>query len=315
MRKAESLAGIGIINNPHSRQNRRFPDRMESLGYIVGTQGESVATRRVADINQMARLFKEREVDILGINGGDGSNHLTLTAFIQEYRDTPLPKIAFLRGGTMNTISNACGIKGTQTGLLMNLTDKYRKNIPFETTFRDTIKIDGRYGFIFGNGLICNFLEAYYRQGNTSPWSAFRMFNRVIASALTRGSLVRKMFEPIRARVTVDGMKWERCAYTAIAASTIHEIGLGFKPFFRCEERPGTFHILGFIAKPAGLVLALPKFRMGSKISSKKVRESIAKHAVIESDRVWKYTLDGDIHKADRKLELSLGPRLEIIVK
>lgn len=288
---------------------------MESLGYMVGTQGESVSTQQVDDIFQMARLFKEREVDILGINGGDGSNHLTLTAFIKEYGNTPLPKVAFLRGGTMNTISDACGIRGTQAGLLMNLIDKYRQKTPFETVFRDTMEIEGRYGFIFGNGLISEFLEAYYRRGKTSPWSAFCMFNRVLSASFIKSSLIKNMLDPFHAVIWADEKKWENAPYTALAASTVHEIGLGFKPFYRCEEKPRTFHFLGLMASPFKLALALPKFRLGRKVSSKKIRETVTRHVAIESDRNWKYTLDGDIHQANKKLEINLGPRLEIIVK
>ena len=70
------MPGIGIINNPHSRKNRKHPERMVSLGQIVGSEGKSVATQEILDIHEMARLYKEREIDILGINGGDGSNHV-----------------------------------------------------------------------------------------------------------------------------------------------------------------------------------------------------------------------------------------------
>lgn len=309
------MPGIGIINNPHSRKNRRFPERMATLGFIAGTRGQSVATQEIKDIHEIARVFKEQEIDILAINGGDGSNHVTLTAFIEEYGDQPLPKITFLRGGTMNTISNACGIKGTQAGLLMNLTEKYREGIPFETIHRDTIKVDGRYGFIFGNGLIHNFLDVYYGTGKPSPWVAFKLVMRSIGSALVNGPMASNIFRRFQARVTVDGKTWEQGSFAAMVGATIHQIGLGFTPFYRCEERPHTFHFLGILTSPWGFVKATPKIWFGKKVSPKKIREQVAEHVVFESEEPMKYTLDGDTHQTGKRMELSVGPRLEIVVR
>lgn len=309
------MPGIGIINNPHSRKNRKHPERMDSLGYIVGTKGQSVATRQIEDIHEIARIFRDQDIDILGINGGDGSNHVTLTAFVEVYGDKPLPKIALLRGGTMNTISNACGIKGTQAGLMMNLTEKYREGIPFETIQRDTIKVDGRYGFIFGNGLIHNFLDAYYGTGKPSPWMAFKLLTKGVFSSLVGGPFSRKMFRRFRARVEVDGKPWLDESYTAMVGATIHEIGLGFKPFFRCEERPHSFHFLGIKCSPAGFALAMPKIWFGKKVADKKIRETVAEQVVFESEEPLEYTLDGDTHKTGTRLELGVGPRLEIVVR
>ena len=309
------MPGIGIINNPHSRKNRKHPDRMDCLGHIVGSNGKSVATQDVKDINQIARVFKEQEIDILGINGGDGSNHVTLTAFIEEYGDTPLPKIALLRGGTMNTISNACGVKGTQTGLMIYLANKYREGIPFETIQRDTIKVDNRYGFLFGNGLIHNFLSAYYETGRPSPWMALKLITRGIFSSLVRGPFASRMFERFQARVWVDGQEWTHDSYTATVGGTISQIGLGFKPFYRCEERPHSFHFLGITARPLGFVMSMPKIFFGKKVSPRKIVESVAEEVIFESERPLQYTLDGDTHRTGNRLVLSVGPRLEIIVR
>jgi diacylglycerol kinase family enzyme len=288
---------------------------MDCLGYIVGSEGKSVATQEIQDINQIARIFKEREIDILGINGGDGSNHVTITAFIEEYGDDPLPKIALLRGGTMNTISNACGIKGSQAGLMMNLVNKYRDGIPFETIHRDTMKVGKRYGFLFGNGLIHNFLAAYYGTGKPSPWMAFKLLTRGFFSSLVNGPFAREMFKRFKAKVTVDGKEWTHESYTAMVAGTVSQIGLGFTPFFRCEERPHSFHFLGITTPPAGFALAMPKIFFGKKVSPKKITETVAEEVIFESDRPLLYTLDGDTHEAGNRLTITMGPRLELVVR
>jgi diacylglycerol kinase family enzyme len=308
------MAGIGVIHNPHSRKNRKHPERMHHLTHILGANGRSVKTQSIDDIHRIAREFKEQEIEILAINGGDGSNHVTLTAFIEEYQDTPLPKITFLRGGTMNTICNGLGIKGTQAGLLMNLARKCKEGLPFKIVQTDTINVAGRYGFIFGNGLIHNFLAKYYQDPDPSPWVAFKLVNRGILSSLINGQFAAELYKPFKAQVIVDGQVWPQESFTATAAATVMQIGLGFKPFFRCNQQPGSFHFLGIITKPSRFVMSLPKIYLGKKVAEKKVVETVAKEVVFESEESLEYTLDGDTHQTGRRLVLKAGPRLEIII-
>ncbi len=309
------MPGIGVVNNPYSRRNRRHPQRMEALGYIIGREGQAVATYDVADIHKLASIFHQQQVEVLGINGGDGSNHVTITAFIEEYGQEQLPKIALLRGGTMNTISNACGIRGSSAGILMNLVRKVRDKVPFETIQRDTMLVEGRYGFIFGNGLIANYLEAYYGTGRPSPWMATKLLVKGVASSLVGGPFARRLFKRFHSRVEVDGKEWSATTYTAMAAGTVNQIGLGFKPFFRCEERPGSFHFLGIKCPPLGFATALPKIFFGRKVAQKKIEEKVAERVVFESEEDILYTLDGDLHQTGKRLEIRVGPRLEIVVR
>ncbi len=286
---------------------------MECLAYIVGSQGVVAATRDVDDVYEAARLFKKERIEVLGINGGDGSNHVTLTAFIEVYGDTPLPKIAFLRGGTMNTISNACGIRGEPAGIILNLVRKLRDRIPFETIRRDTLKIEGRYGFIFGNGIIANFLDAYYATQAPSPAMAVRLLGKGVGSAAVRGRFANELFRRFRAEVAVDGKRWPLRSYTALAAATVHQIGLGFTPFFRCEQEPHSFHFLGVKCSPASFAASLPTIWLGRKVSERKIDECVARRVEIEAEEPFHYTLDGDIHRAGRSLVIEVGPRLEIV--
>jgi diacylglycerol kinase family enzyme len=308
------VPGIGVINNPHSRKNVKHPDRMDSLGHIVGTKGTSAATQEVRDIDGMARLFCEQDIDILAVNGGDGSASLVLTAMLRAYKDKPLPKVAMLRGGTMNNVANSCGIKGTPAGLMMNLVEKYRRGAPFETTFRDTLKIEDRYGFIFGNGFIVEFLEALYGSGKKTPFTTAKLLARGAVSGVTGGSFAKKLFERINARVILDGKEIDYTRFSALAAATVREIGLRFKPFFRCEEKAGSFHVLAAISSPFSMVMSLRRAYMGRKISEKRMVEFVASKMVIESQKPIKYTLDGEVYKAGNTLEVTMGPRLELVV-
>ena len=65
-------------------------------------------------------------IGLLAISGGDGTNHVTLSGFIDVYAGAALPQIALLRGGTMNTVANAIGVRrGRPEGLLARLVRAY----------------------------------------------------------------------------------------------------------------------------------------------------------------------------------------------
>jgi len=308
------MPGIGVVNNPFSRKNRRNPRGIDALGYIVGSSGESAATRSADDIHELLKLFREQQIEVLAINGGDGSNTLVLSALVEVYGDEPLPKIALLRGGTMNIAANSCGVRGTPAGLMMNLTRKVREGIPLQTTFRDTVCIESHYGFIFGCGFVYTFLSAFYERGKKNAVQAARLVGRLVGSALVRGKFYRSLTARLDCRVSVDGRPWPHDGYYALAASTVEQIGLGFKAFHRHEEKPGTFHLLGLIRPPASLVVSIPKAYTGRRVSTRKLVETVAARAVIEAAEPVPYTLDGENYPGSTRLEITCGPRLEIVV-
>lgn len=312
------MPGIGIITNPHSRRNRRFPERMRRMGYILGQDDVYEMTSQVQDVARVAEAFKQNEIDILALNGGDGTNHVTLTSFIEVYKDEPLPRIAFLRGGTMNTISEAVGVQGQPNQILRNLVDKYYARQPFDVTERDILKITDdsgvRYGFIFGNGVISNFLEIYYDSGNPSPTVAARLLAQTVGSALVNGPLVHQVFRPFKAEIELDGQLWPTQEYTAVMASTIEQIGLGFRPFPRCEERAGAFHVGAVFGSFLKVAQSLPRIRLGRPPSPEVYRDAVASKAIFRTDGEILYTIDGDMHRAQGMVQLEVGPRLEIIL-
>ena len=315
------MPGIGIITNPHSRRNRRYPEQMRRLGYVLGQHDTVELTNRVEDVEVVARKFLQNDIDILALNGGDGTNHVTLTRFIQAYGEHPLPRIALLRGGTMNTVSNGVGIRGTPSRLLANLVDKYYTGQTFETTARDMLAVTDEqgttYGFIFGNGVISNFLELYYGTGNPSPTVAAALLGRALGQMMTGGGeIVEALFRPFRAEITFEeGGRWPQRDYQALLASTQDQIGLGFRPFIRCEERAQAFHILGAHGSPLSIAASLPRIRLGRPVSEDVLLSEVTRRVTFASDEPISYTIDGEMHTAQQgRVELAAGPRVELIL-
>ncbi|HEX2573475.1 MAG TPA: diacylglycerol kinase family protein [Polyangia bacterium] len=306
------------MTNPRSRLNRRDPGSMRRLAYLIGSRGAVEATASLDDLYRVAEEFRRAEIDILGINGGDGTLHHTLTAFLRTYGEQPLPPIALLRGGTMNTVANSLGIRGRPARLLFELVDRYHNGADFEYLENPILAIGDAYGFIFGNGLIYNFLDAYYKTGKPSPSMAARLVTRTVASAMVGGALAKRLTRRFLARVTVDGDRWAREDFLTVAASSVEQIGLGFKPFYRVHEgrkHEGgeRFPVVGIHAPSAiDLVAELPRIFRGQPIRRDKVIDVLAREAIFEADEI-DYIIDGDPYQARGSLRVGIGPRLRIV--
>src|SRR5476651_1926711 len=117
---------IGVVLNPRSRRNLRDPGAALRLARTLGDHGIVRAVHSLDDLHRAAEDFKQLDIDVLGISGGDGTNHVTITGFIDVYDGSALPRLAFLRGGTMNTVANSVGVgHGRPEGLLGKLIRAY----------------------------------------------------------------------------------------------------------------------------------------------------------------------------------------------
>jgi len=311
------MPGIGIINNPRSKQNRRKPGRIRKLGYILGEKGDSLTTQSMEQIDDCIAKFKKQQIEILGINGGDGSNHIAIDKLIEIYgkTNTPLPMIAFLRGGTLNTIARGFNIFGTPESILHNISNKYGQGEKFNTVQAKLLTINGRHCFIFGNGLIANFMHTYYTTGNPSPAHGVATLFRGIASTFSGTQLAKDWFKKINARVTVDGNELPITQFTAILSATMKEIGVGFQPFYRAFERPDKFHVLFYTCTPLQFARELPYIFMAKPIHDYMGRETLAEKVIIEATEPFHYTQDGEMYTWEGgPLEIGLGPQLTLII-
>ncbi len=318
---------IGVVVNPRSRRNLRDPGAAGRLARALGDHGIVREVHSIDDLHRTAEDFKRLQIDVLGISGGDGTNHVTITGFLSVYASSPLPQLAFLRGGTMNTVANAVGIRpGRPEGVLGRVIRAYAERAvrPLANVERNVMRIGPpghdpgktNYGFLFGTGVVYGFLAEYYRNGEPSPLIAAKTLARGVGSTLVAGETIRRMAKPFRGRVRLeDGTSWESRDYLSIAGGTIDQIGLNFRPFYRYAERPSTFHLLGIYASPFQFVRELPRIARAQPMRPHRTLEAVTGRAVIESaDGTMRYMIDGDLHEVKGPLEVSVGPRVKIVV-
>jgi diacylglycerol kinase (ATP) len=331
------MSGIGVVLNPRSRKNQRDPRAALRLARTLGDHGVVRQVESIDALHRTAEDFRDLDIDVLGIAGGDGTNHVTITGFLDVYGSgkpiasdapPPLPQIAFLRGGTMNTAANSVGVRHDRPeSLLARLARAYaeRTTMPLANVERRVMRVGGagapsdaphHYGFLFGTGVVYGYLAEYYRGGDPSPLVAAKTLARGIGSTLVRGEMIRRMAAPFRGSVLLeDGTTWEERDYLSVAAGTIDQIGLSFRPFYRWDEHPDTFHLLGIFASPFQFVCDLPRIRDARPMRPGRTYEATPSRAVIRgADSRMRYMIDGDLHETAGEIEVSIGPRVKIVL-
>lgn len=313
------MAGIAVISNPHSRRNLKNPVISEEMRALLGSDGFVVETQSIAEIPRAIEQCLERNVDVLAINGGDGTLHYIVTKLVPLYAEAgrELPLIALLRGGTMNTISKGMKtISGSPIHILSRITEKYRCGERFFVAERHALDVNGgeQMGFLFGIGLPASFLQAYYEGETRGPGKGAYVLGRLVFSTPVWGKYAQRVFHRVRAFVAAGGDESPYENYTAIFASTVTEIGLGFELFSRTLEKDGHFLFLGGALSPVSYVAQLSRIYTGRQLKGA-MFDRLTREALIELEGDYPYMFDGDVKTGIRTFRIRCGPKLRFIQK
>jgi len=305
---------VAVFVNPGSRANRRDPGCAARFARILGPAGKVVAPSNLEELIEEARRIAAAAPAVVGIHGGDGTLHRTLSALIAAYLPRPLPPIAILPGGTMNVVASSLGIRVRPEAVLAELAESERSGGRPPTLRRRCLRVGDEYGFIFGNGLLANFLEEYYARGRYGTARAVWVVFRILVSLLTTGRYARRVFRRFRGRVEIDGRPLPRTNLTGVGAATVTEVGFGFKLHHRADDDPDRMGGLAIHGGPLSLLLDVLDVRLGRGLSPRRAESFVASRVVLEpEDAETTYTLDGDLHVAQGPLAVELGPTLEIV--
>lgn len=309
------MPGIGIISNPHSKLNRKNPQRHEYLTYIAGEEGHVAVTETLEDLSKVARDFKRRDIKILAINGGDGTVSQTLTAFINVYEQKQLPKIAILRGGTINVLAQNLGIKGTPEQVLYRLIEKHSVEKINDAIRLSTIIVNGQHGFLFGNGTAANFLELFYKN-KTGPVGTLTLTTKVLLSKLFGHKLFDQIATSSPTYISVDGHEKPEFASISTLIASIPRMPLGFKLFPKTSRNANTVQLVSYTGDPRKNIFKalFDLFIRPTKPSDVKIDYS-GKSFLVRNRKPTAYTLDGELfYPKCNAITIELGRELEFII-
>ncbi len=308
------MSGIGIITNPHSKLNKRNPKRAELLGYILGEKGQLEVTSSLEDLTRVAREFRDRNIAILAINGGDGTICRTITAFVSEYGSKPLPQIALLRGGTINVLANNLGVIGKPEQILYRLVEGFGRSEGLTVTKLRSMRVEGNYGFLFGNGVAATFLKEYYKR-KTGPIGAFLWCLGVWASRFVGGGMHYRVVKDLDVGLAPDGLPSIRHNSIAVFYSSLKKMPLGYPLFQRLKTEPGPFQGVSFAFQAREAIWKLPITVARLKEGSTTGKLSFCSRSlVLEAGAPFDYTLDGELYVSSAaSLAIESGPELEFV--
>jgi len=298
----------GVLLNANARRVRRDPDLVARLRELASPERVRL-TSGPEEIGPALDALLAQGIDALVIVGGDGTMAGTLTPLLRRFDAEEVPAIVPTRGGTVNTIATSLGARGAPDRTLERLLEEGATTTRLRAPLRVVAEAaEPVYGFIFVNGAGARWLELYYTDSRMGARGAASLVARVAASALVGGALARRVFAPFDAELVVDDEAIARSRFTAIAASGVRDIGLGFTPFHSAGSDPERIHLVTTDAGPARLALELPALRAGWRGSC--LDHYSTRRSLLRTPQPQPWSLDADAFPPARHLEIGAGPAL-----
>jgi diacylglycerol kinase (ATP) len=230
-----------ILTNPHSSRNRRHLPRLRAA-MAKHADIRHVETASVADVPAAVESLVADGIELLGINGGDGTVHLVLSALLHASAGRPLPTLALLPGGTTNM--SARDLNGGALSLqpaLATLLAVAAGHPP--TTPRHLLHIHGtgaepQLGLCLGMGAVVRGIEYCHERifslGIRDEWAT--------GVALLRAGWGIARREPVFAdgvplHISIDGEPHDTRA-SIFLVSALSELLLGIRPFWGDGSQP-----------------------------------------------------------------------------
>jgi len=300
------LIRTGLIWNQHSHRNRgagRSPLPDSVLDVVPEDESQLFAE---------LRRFKAAGVELIAIDGGDGTIREVLTRLPEAWGGA-LPPIALAPSGKTNALALDLGVPlGTPLERMMAaaLAGKTKRRRCLEV-LRPGQGLPERRGFLFGTGAFVRATELAQRNHGLG------LFDNAAIGVTLAGATVRTLLgapsDPWR-----RGESARLCTPQAsdgpwfiLMASTLKRLPLGLRPFGPPHEG---LKLLAVTAPPRRLLSALPIILRGAD-APWLAQQGYHRHdlAAFAVDLPGAFVLDGEIFEGG-DLSVREGPELEFVV-
>ena len=313
-----STLRLGLLNNPLSGGNR---DGFEKISAVAASQPD-VVQREVqtpSDVTEALADFARREVNVLVINGGDGTVQAALTAIFNHCFFEIRPALAVLpSAGTTSMIAGDVGLKGSRLKALERLISwVHTKTDGARHVKRPVLKVQVPsknkpvYGMFFGAAAIYQasqfFHQKLHTRGLRGEIGAGVAFARFCWAVLLKD---RKVVSSVPIQVGLNQKAPEKQNYLMVLITSLQRLFLGLSPFWGSESKP--LHYTAIDAQPRHFLQALPSMMHGRQNRHIKPRNGYVSHNIDEARLILDsgFNLDGELYNADSQLgpvEVSYG--------
>lgn len=320
---ARYLAGLdpnarvkpGLLSNPLAKTNWRTVGHTK-LRALLPDPDAAYETPSIGALEgALEALLLGHAVNVLVLNGGDGTIHHTLNAALRvtERHHIPTPLFLFVNGGGMNMLARVFGTRGHPIRTMDKFLSHARgarfgtlpkRGVPLLATREPSGAL--RYGTIFGSELVFNALTMYERFGQGYPGLARFVFE-VAAGYTLRTALWNRFGHLLDAPLTPLVIGRETFArYTSVVATTVPlQLVKGAVATVRSMASPGGMNVVGVLPTDKGEVIRLmAPLALGANAKGVVYRRDVPRVVVHGA-----YTLDGerfDRHESDAKAPLEV---------
>jgi hypothetical protein len=237
---------IGVLNNLRAGRSRaqvaRIVTFLRAHPHVL-----HVETPRGEVVPDALSRFEREGVDLLVVQGGDGTLARVLTEVYEHGAFAKPPLVAPLRGGRTNMSALDIGTRRDPVRALWTLFESVRqgtlaRRIVRRPVLRMELPGEGvvQHGMFFGVGVIHRAIELVHRvlpHGRSQG-----VFGAGVAtSALVAGAALgrsRGILNPDKLQLRLDGGAATTGEYLLVIASTLQRLFLGMNPFWGLEPAP-----------------------------------------------------------------------------
>lgn len=320
MRRKKTTA---VFTNPNAGKNTPRAGLGRVVASILTTPYWHYDTKTLEDLEEKVQRLTRDLPDNIVIVGGDGTIHQTLTRILREYlaAAAPTPKIMVIPTGTMNNVATTLGLTRHPAKKLAEiLAAKIQANQPLDQVHLSPLKVNDEYGFLYGSGIVVNFLEEYYKDKECrGPKRAIKVILGALWHHFSRAVTFRKathpLTRPVHARISLpDGNDPPVAPYmthTGILVGAIDQVGMGCKALPDARSRPGTFMLRSTNLSFWGLAANLGLLWSGLPVPS--MFDANVRRVVIDYEQPTVTQLDGDLKAPRTQDVIEIGPTLPFI--
>lgn len=266
---------------------------------IYETKDKREALRAIREIIKSAP-------DLVVVDGGDGTAQFFVDSFIKLSIDKPKTKFWFAGDrGTVRIVAKSFLRTGDSLESQADrILGKMQNGLTYDTILADTLRINGKHGFLYGSGLPVNLLSKYYEVDR--EYRGLPRVIEVICAALWDEALSLASFgikkpkkiltRPVRARIHIPGHEPDRIPFevgTAIMASTVDQVGFGCRAMPNAMRHPGKFMLRATDLSFWRIFKKVVSIWRGRSIPG--IHDAVARKVIIEYLEPTLRTLDGEI--------------------
>lgn len=302
---------IGMLNNPLSGGNRNGLQKIRDAAAAAHPQVFQREVQTPTDVAETLADFAQKEVNILVVNGGDGTVQAALTALFHKNFFEIMPMLAVLRSaGTTSMIAGDIGLKGPRESALQRLFSWARtRDAPAAIMQRPVLrvqvpaKIEPVYGMFFGAAAIYQAthfcLQKIYARGVRGEMGAGVALARFLLAVVLRD---RKVVSAVTITTRLNQESTQQQKYLLVFITTLQRLFLGLRPYWGAEIKPLHYTAVG--ASPRHFLRSLPSLMRGRRGRYIKPDNGYISHNVDEVQLTLNsgFNLDGELYTPDCRL-------------